>query len=57
MASPKKMSAEKHLKRHQELHKALDELAADWLSHQPVDGKKLFSNTSIINYRADEVVG
>jgi len=28
------MTQKKHIKRHKELHKALDELVADWIRHQ-----------------------
>ncbi len=27
------MNEKKHMERHRELHKALDELVADWISH------------------------
>ena len=42
------MNKEKHIERHLELHKALDELAADWLDNQPTESEKLFSNTTIM---------
>jgi hypothetical protein len=46
------MTKEQHRKRHEELHRALDELAADWALHnsRPTrDGNiKLFSNTTIM---------
>lgn len=37
---------EGHRLRHVELHEALDELAADWVAHQPRG--KLFSNSTIM---------
>jgi hypothetical protein len=37
---------ERHRQRHVELHQALDELAADWVVHQPRG--KVFSNSSIM---------
>lgn len=40
------MTDEEHRQRHQELHRALDELAADWMAHQPRG--KLFSNSTIL---------
>ena len=38
-----------HQKRHTELHKALDELMADWIDHNMTHGSnKGLSNTSIM---------
>lgn len=42
------MTDEEHKARHVELHKALDELAADWLDHTYTTSGKLLSNTSIM---------
>jgi hypothetical protein len=41
------MTKEEHRRRHVDLHEALDELMADWALHQPRDGTKLYSNTTI----------
>jgi len=40
------MTKEEYLERHRELHRALDELAADWAAHQPLG--KMFSNSTIM---------
>jgi hypothetical protein len=40
------MTDEEHRARHLELHQALDELAADWVAHQPPG--KVFSNSTIM---------
>jgi hypothetical protein len=40
------MTTEEHRARHIELHRALDELCADWVTHQNFE--KLFSNTTIM---------
>lgn len=42
------MTDEEHKQRHVELHKALDELAADWMDHQSASNGRLFSNTTIM---------
>lgn len=42
------MTQEQHQERHLQLHKSLDELAADWLQHQPLNSDKRFSNTTIM---------
>ena len=50
------MTREEHIARHQELHKALDELVADYLRHHPPkftadnvkDHPKLPSNTTLL---------
>lgn len=42
------MDKKEHKERHQKLHKALDELIADWLSHQSLGSNKRFSNTFIM---------
>lgn len=42
------MTTEEHRQRHVGLHLALDELVADWARHQPHDGSKLYSNTTIM---------
>jgi hypothetical protein len=39
------MTHEEHRQRHIELHQALDELIADWATHQPRG--KVFSNSTI----------
>lgn len=41
------LTPEQHKQRHIELHKALDELAADWLDHQSSNSLRMFSNTTI----------
>lgn len=41
------MTDEEHRDRHLELHRALDELLADWAAQQPRDGSRLFQNTTI----------
>ena len=43
------MNELKHKKRHEELHRALDELVADWISHHGI-GKPYrgLTNTSIM---------
>lgn len=41
------LDQEKHRARHVELHKMLDELAADWISHNP---KKTLSKSSIMEF-------
>jgi len=40
------MTDEEHRERHIALHRALDELAADWMAQQPLG--RLFSNTTIM---------
>ena len=42
----RKISVERHRQHHEELHQALDELAADWAAHQPMG--KMFSNSTIM---------
>lgn len=41
------MTEDEHRNRHIDLHKALDELIADWAAHQPKDSSKMYSNTTI----------
>ncbi len=48
MLTATKMTKAEHIERHKELHRSLDELAADWLDNQPLESRKLFSNTTIM---------
>ena len=40
------MTEKEHRQRHRELHKALDELVADWARHNP---GKIYSDSSIMD--------
>jgi hypothetical protein len=40
------MNQNEHIKRHQELHKAVDELAADYMYHHPM---KLLNETTVLD--------
>lgn len=42
------MTEDEHKQRHVELHEALDELIADWLSEQSLASGKRPSNTTIM---------
>jgi hypothetical protein len=42
------MTDDEHRVRHKKLHRALDELCADWIDQQPLESNKSFSNTSLI---------
>lgn len=45
----KGLNKEEHIKRHQELHKYLDELVADFLTHNSdIMGRKFLTGTSIM---------
>jgi len=39
------ISKEKHIERHKKLHMYLDELVADYIACQPLDGKSLTDTT------------
>lgn len=58
MTDDEKKIEEGHRKRHEELHAALDELAADWAAHQPFG--KVFSNSTImelLQWSAQQAIG
>lgn len=40
------MNRDEHIKRHEELHKAVDELAADYMYH---NRRKLLSETTVLD--------
>ena len=42
------MTPEEHRARHRHLHKALDELIADYLDHQPIERFRFLSETTVM---------
>jgi hypothetical protein len=54
------MTDEEHKQRHIELHRAFDELLADWLRHDPdayaSPGTKMRRSLSFADLRSDEMV-
>lgn len=44
------MTRAEHIARHLELHRALDELLADFIRHQPLDNFKSLSETTLLEF-------
>lgn len=49
-APQREMTEAEHKVRHEALHRALDELMADWLDHQPLEGGKTFANVTVLEF-------